>query len=84
MVNGGKNDNLNKIEALYENFMQTGTALKAVRHETDMSKIEGVLAKRDKYRAIQPEAELNAEDFGTKMGKTYGGTANMTADKYLK
>ena len=78
-----KGGNFSKVEEMYDNLLATGAAMKEMRNETDKARLEGVLVKREQQR-LQEVPEVRSDSFITKMAKTYGGTAALTADRYIK
>ena len=87
MVPGPGGDGLvhfNKIDAMYETMHKTAENLRDVRHETDLAKRAGHLTKRGAERSLPVHLEPKVGEFQPQMSRMYGGSANMTADRYIK
>ncbi len=69
---------------MYEQIVKTGTKISDVRKETKDARSRGEAVNRIEKRMKDFTPEIEPVVYGNAMNKTYGGSANLNADRFVK
>ncbi len=76
--------NLTQIDRMYEQIVKTGSKISDVRKETAAAHSRGEAVQRVERRMKDLTPDIEPVVYQNAMNKTYGGSANLNADRYVK